>query len=208
MTRRIEQLSIDGVTVDLSKARFADTFDVAERDERNLAYDEEVVWVVIAHVSAPSFRETKQGDLTRVNVLKVKEARLLRDANLQASVLDKLGFDFRPQASLFEEVTEKDPTPKELSDSGVRLLQTLESDAVVEPDISSFEGGWDDEVDWEGDEELDRDLALVGAIAESVGANGPREEEDIYHEIEVVNGRRRFRQAADEDPALARFLGT
>lgn len=106
MARRIEQLTIDGVGIDLSKARFADTFDVAESDERRLAFDEEVVYVVVARVSTPSFRESRHGEVSRVNVLKVKEARLVKDEDTKTAILDKIKFDYRPQPSLFDEVEE------------------------------------------------------------------------------------------------------
>lgn len=200
MSRKIEQLSIDGVNVDMSKARFADTFEVTQSDERYLAYDEEVVWVVVARVSAPSFRETKGGDLNRVNVIKVKEARLLRDVNLQASVLDKMNFDFRPQKSLFEVPTkeESEPTVEEL---GVRIpVIPFSAD-----ELEDLDQELDDHLNMSGIDldDLDADLAVVGAIAEGIGTHTLPEDDVIITD----DGRRRMPLTSDDDPVLKRFLG-
>lgn len=103
MGRNIQgQFQIDGVTIDYRQARFGNTFDVSDRDSSLLATDEEVVCVVVARVSTPSFREGKKGDVKRVDVLKVTEARVVRDEPYKAAVLEALGFDYRPQPSMID----------------------------------------------------------------------------------------------------------
>lgn len=127
MARKIQQLSIDGIGVEMSKARFGDTFDVADGDERLLAFDEEVVYVVVARVSTPSFRESKSGEVSRVNVLKVKEARLVKDEASKVALLDKTKFDYRPQPSMFDtDETESDEGPEDLSELGVKLNENTD----------------------------------------------------------------------------------
>lgn len=121
MGRKNLQLTIDGVGVDLTKARFADTFEVADRDVPYLAFDEEVVYLVVARVSTPRFAETKDGEVSRVNVLKVREARLVRDEDFKFKLLEKIGFDHRPQPSLFDD-TGPDDKVEEAPEPVVRLL--------------------------------------------------------------------------------------
>lgn len=192
MSRKIDNLSIDGVGVDVSRARFADTFDVVESDERSLAFDEEVVYVVVARVAPPSFRSTKNGDVSRVNVLKVIEARLLRGDKLSESVLEKLGFDYRP-TFLGEEPT-----------------------AESEPEPSTMEDEYGDPAEWlaeEGEsplppEDEDEEMSAWLAAMKELGAGFENEPDDFEP---MVDGDRKIvgrsiSPAVEKDPVLANFL--
>lgn len=93
-----KQLSIDGTSVDASKARVSGTFDVAEGDEKNLEFDLDVVFVGVARVTTPTFRETK-GVVTRIDVLKPSEVRFIWDADERSDILEKYDFDIRVESS-------------------------------------------------------------------------------------------------------------
>lgn len=100
MTREIEELSIDGVRVDVTKCRVAGTFDVSPDDENLLVFDEEVVFVGVARVAAPAFRSAK-GEVTRTNALKVSEVRFVWNEDERDDILDLLNFEVRPGPSVF-----------------------------------------------------------------------------------------------------------
>lgn len=210
MGRKIQQLSIDGVSVDLSKARFAETFDVAEEDERLLAFDEEVVYVVIARVSTPSFRESKKnGEVSRVNVLRVKEARLVTNEELKSKVLSGVGFDYQPLPSVFdglppaEEVVPEltataqwAPTIAELEQQGVRFVDELGEDGLP---IEGIEV--DEEV--EVDEDMARLLATMKELNDEY-ENEPEDPDPILDGARKIVAEARGMRA--KDPVLDRFL--
>lgn len=195
--RKVQQLSIDGFNVDVSKARFADTFEVAERDERLLAYDEDVVYVVVARVSTPSFRESKGGEVSRVNVLKVKEARLVRDEDAKVRLLKSVGFDHSVQPSLFGPDPEPEPTVSELEEHGVRFVDN-EPEVVDEPTVEPPE---------EEPDEIDADMAAFLALTKEIGDEYENEPEDFVPRQE---GDRRIvgeaKGMAEKDPILKKFL--
>lgn len=206
MGRKVKQLSIDGIGVDLSKARFADTFDVAETDERLLAYDEEIVYVVVARVSTPSFRESvKTGDVSRVNVLKVREARLVRDEEFKSTLLEKLDFGVRPQPSLFEDETTPDPEP-EIKIREIEQTPVDVEEEIVVPDEPPAE--WYEEYKRRAQDEESEDEKIFAAasmlVDEDLGldddAPRPRPQPDTGSVLH------RFPQTSDNDPVLANFL--
>lgn len=227
MSRKIQQLSIDGIGVELSRARFGDTFDVADGDERLLAFDEEVVYVVVARVSTPSFRESKNGEVSRVNVLKVKEARLVKDEVFKTALLDKTKFDYRPQPSLFDtDETESDEGPEDLSELGVKLNDsgfTTEGGELAGEDTSgpSFDVAYEeleDEFEREQEDEFERDqhdedmkkfLELTREFADEYDLPTEDDDEDTGPVVVEDTGRgRKFdaRGAERADPVLARFM--
>lgn len=197
--------SIDGVGVDLSRARFAGSFDVVEGDESALPYDEEIVYVVVATVSGSSFAD-KKGETVKVAVLTPKEARLLRDEKLKIAILEKLNFDYTPQPSVFDdsvdetdlddraETHELGPTEPEIN--GVRLL-----DAAIEEELIPL--GEPDDID-----EDDVSFREAMAILKATNAEFENEPEDFEP---VQEGNRRIvgrtLGAAETDPVLAGFLG-
>lgn len=205
MARKIQQLSIDGVNVDLSKARFAETFDVAEGDERQLAFDEDVVYVVVARVSTPSFRESRKGEVSRVNVLKVKEARLLKNEDFKTRVLDYAGFDYRPQPSLFdgledpeEVVVNEQQSIAELEESGVRFVNEPDPEEVP---VEAYEG--DGEAEGPQDE-IDEQMATFLAITKKL--NDEYEYADDLPDDPERNIVADARGLRATDPVLDRFL--
>lgn len=205
--RKIQQLSIDGIGVELSKARFADTFDVADGDERLLAFDEEVVYVVVARVSTPSFRESKNGEVSRVNVLKVKEARLVKDEIFKSRVLDKGHFDYRPQPSLFDslEEPEAEPSVEDLAEAGVRV-RTAEPEEPVETEYSLLvEAGMDPDPEPDAqDDEMQKFLALTREIADEYDLELDEAADQDLGRRE--GGKFDARGSEKDDPVLARFL--
>lgn len=224
--RKIQQLSIDGINVELSKARFADTFDVAEGDERLLAFDEEVVYVVVARVSTPSFRESKHGEVSRVNVLKVKEARLVKDELYKGTLLDKTKFDYRPQPSLFDSIEESgsEDSVEALEAVGVKFpsqfphADDVEERRSVNPPADDYgtlmgaamASNWEAMDDSGPDDDMEKFLALTREIADEYEiALEPEPEPEPL----PVGGSRKdskvvadARGAAATDPVLARFL--
>lgn len=202
---RKNELTVDGVGVDLSKARFADTFEVAESDERLLPFDQEVVFVVVARVSTPSFREARNGDVSRVNVLKVREARLVRGAKFAGQILEKIGFDYIPILDDWDDVKAQNgqimvevETPEPVVTDGSAYVLDLSSLGGMVPTVTE-EPEMNDE-----HHDLDAFVAAMNEIAD--------EYENVPDDFEVVeDGTRRVvgdsrSPAVLEDPVLANFL--
>lgn len=99
---------VDGFTVDEYQGTFTGTFDVSGVDARHLAYDDEVLIVVRARVKPPRLKETRTGEIIRVNVLGVKEAGVVRSDRLKEHLCDVLGLEVpAPQLPFDETVRTK-----------------------------------------------------------------------------------------------------
>lgn len=84
---------VDGFTVDEYAGTFTGTFEVTGADARYLAYDDEVLIVVRARVKPPRLKETRGGEIVRVNVLGVKEAGVVRSEQLKQHLCESLGLE-------------------------------------------------------------------------------------------------------------------
>lgn len=81
---------VDSTSVTQYAGVFSGTFDVEDNDAGDLRYDREVTLVVTARVRAPRFKETKEGDLVRVNVLGVREVAVVKDEQFRSQILGRL----------------------------------------------------------------------------------------------------------------------
>ncbi len=191
---RKQQLQIDGIPVDLSKARFSNTFDVAEGDERSLAVDEDVVYVIVANVASARFASGKGGDQVRINALKVKEARLIKNEEYKTKVLAQLGFDVTPAPSMMEEEAEE-------SKAEVPVVSRIN-----EPDAPG-RGLPETEPEDEEAEQLEAELQAYLAKMKAIGDDydDPDEEELAPGESRVVA---EARGMAESDPILRNFLNS
>jgi hypothetical protein len=192
MARKTQQ-SIDGISIDLSKGRFANTFDIAEGDERYVATDEEVVFVVIARVDSVRFAPTKGGDHVRVNALKVQEARLIRDEDQKTKLLERFRFGYKPQPSLFDFDDEDKDEAKDES-LPVRFVEPDEDeDFEVEPDLDAEV----DEIDREMREFLDAAKRIADEYEEEESEPLPPGQSRVVGEAKGL---------AEKDPILKNFL--
>lgn len=113
---------VDGFTVDEHAGTFSGTFDVRGSDARYLAYDDEVLLVVRARVKPPRLKENRHGEITRVNVLAVKEAGVVRSDKLKQHLCDALGLDMPEPQLPFDDSgapaapADDIPEPAELED--------------------------------------------------------------------------------------------
>lgn len=202
---RKQQLQIDGIPVDLSKARFSNTFDVAEGDERSLAVDEDVVYVIVANVASARFASGKGGDQVRINALKVKEARLIKNDEYKQKVLAQLGFDEKPAPSMLEEEKVEDaavPVVARLIEEPYgNITEFTETEQTLLEDAGLVES--DDE-----SEELEAELQAYLAKMKEIGDayDGP----DIEQLDELLPGQSRVvgeaKGMAEDDPVLRNFL--
>lgn len=85
--------NVDGVTIDSHKGVVSGAFEVTDAEASLLALDEEVMIVVTARVKAPRFKEAANGDLSRIAVLKVKEARVVSNPQMFRELADNLNFE-------------------------------------------------------------------------------------------------------------------
>ena len=197
---RKQQLQIDGITVDLSKGRFANTFDIADGDEKYVATDEEVVFIVVARVNSVRFAPSKGGDHVRVNALKVQEAHLVRDEQEKTKLLERHRFEYKPMPSLVdveaEEYGEDLPVrfvgkPSEVPEETLEALSTTVS--CICPKLTCpVHGSWET-----SDEEMQKFLETSKAIADEYDS------EDVPTSRVVAEAK----GMAKDDPVLARFLG-
>lgn len=122
MKREISD-SVDGITVENFAAAFSGTVDIDLPDARYMRYDDELVIVATVRVKMPRLRESKSGDITRVNVLGVKEVGLVRSEQMKQTLCERLGLNLDGQMRFEVEVpapesefddTEVPPQPAEI----------------------------------------------------------------------------------------------
>lgn len=189
---RKTQLSLDNVSADLSRARFSNTFDIEEGDEKFIGLDEEVVYIVIARVDSVRFAPTKGGEHARVNALKVQEARLVTDEDKKSTLLEGFNFGYKPMPSLFDVLDDDD----EVIDQ-VPVRPLVEEN--VEPDPDAPEGDVDEDED-----EIDREMReFLEAAKRLADEYDPAEDDLPPGESRVVL---EAKGAEADDPVLRRFL--
>lgn len=105
---------VDGFNVDEYQGTFTGTFEVRGSDARYLAYDDEVMLVVRARVKPPRLKETKGGDIIRVNVLAIKEAGVVRSDDLKKHLSSTLGLDMPADQLTLDDV---EPEKNDVLDS-------------------------------------------------------------------------------------------
>jgi hypothetical protein len=74
-----QTFDLDGAPVAYCEGGFAAKFDMDASDAKAVSYGDTVVLVVVARVGLPSFRETKEGDIVRVNKFEVKASKVADD---------------------------------------------------------------------------------------------------------------------------------
>lgn len=112
MGRKLDRIEVDGVAVDGVKARFSNRFDIHEDDIKDLAFDEEGLMLVAYHVGSPSSSQSKKsGEVFRINVLNVKEARVIHNQALVRDIMERMDFEEPLQESLFDGSTETTVRP-------------------------------------------------------------------------------------------------
>lgn len=71
-----QRFVLDGQPVSYCEGGFAAKFDMDSADAENTEYGDTVVLVVVARMGLPGFRETKEGEVVRINKFEVKAARV------------------------------------------------------------------------------------------------------------------------------------
>jgi hypothetical protein len=74
-----KQQSFDGFPVEMYAGRFGGTFDLEFSEASSISFDDEVTFVVRGRAAGVDIRETKQGDLKRINVFDVQSVAVLSD---------------------------------------------------------------------------------------------------------------------------------
>lgn len=92
--------TIDAFAVDGNEMRVSGRVNIVPSDARELGYDGEVLIVMLGRMSTPTFRETKDGDVLRVDVMKPIEARVVSTYADRKKLMDKMGFEHEAQLSL------------------------------------------------------------------------------------------------------------
>lgn len=91
------QSRFDGLAVDEFKARFAGTFDLADRDAMQMGLDGEVMIVVVARLNGASITETSTGDVRRTNKLAVRSVAVVRSQLDREEIADRYGLETMQQ---------------------------------------------------------------------------------------------------------------
>lgn len=105
---------VDSTPVDNYAGVFSGGFDVEAIDQELMKYDRDVTLVVRCRVKPPRYKETKDGDLTRVNVLGVREVAVLREED-EKQILQRLNLQDLAQMTLYDGPA--DPGGPEIVDS-------------------------------------------------------------------------------------------
>ena len=92
---------VDSTPVDNYAGVFSGGFDVEAIDQELMKYDRDVTLVVRCRVKPPRYKETKDGDLTRVNVLGVREVAVLREED-EKQILQRLNLQDLAQMTLYD----------------------------------------------------------------------------------------------------------
>lgn len=71
-----QTFDLDGCPIAYCEGGFAAKFDMDADDAKAVSYGDTVVLVVVARVGLPSFRETKEGDIIRINKFETKAAKV------------------------------------------------------------------------------------------------------------------------------------
>lgn len=137
MTRKA-QATLDGISVNNNKARFSGTVDLEDVEAEAASLDEVLVMVVVANVKDVQAKLDRTGDLDRINVMKVTDARLLT-GELKALLVDKLGLygaDTVPPATITRDV---DLTTGEVLDPDDSDSAVFSPAGTEIPDEESYE---------------------------------------------------------------------
>lgn len=102
--------TVDGIAVDEDRCRVSGQVHVEPEDAGSLHVGSDVMVVLMARVTGPTFKESK-GEITRVNVLKPLELRLIKDGEFREEVVQTLQFDYADVGDdpLAEEEKEAEP---------------------------------------------------------------------------------------------------
>lgn len=87
---RTAQTSIDGINVDFYKFRKSGSVEVEEPEADAAVMDAVVVTVEVSKVDDVQYKSDKDGNVTRIAVLKTTEARVL-EGDLKALLVERLG---------------------------------------------------------------------------------------------------------------------
>jgi hypothetical protein len=85
--------TVDGIAVDEDRCRVSGQIHVEPEDAGSLHVGSDVMVVLMARVTGPTFKESK-GEITRINVLKPLELRLIKDGDFRDEVVQTLRFDY------------------------------------------------------------------------------------------------------------------
>lgn len=118
---------VDSTPVDNYQGVFSGGFDVEAIDQELMKYDRDVTVVVTCRVKPPRYKETKDGDLTRVNVLGVKEVAVLHEED-EKQILQRLNLQELSQMTLYEGPA--DPGGPEVVD-----VEAVEVEEEDDPDV-------------------------------------------------------------------------
>lgn len=221
--------TVDSFPVDEHMMRVSGRVDVRHSDANLMPYDGEVLVVMLGRMTTPSYSESKEGDVIRVNVMKPIEVRVVKDLKDRRKMMEGLNFDHEAQL-VFTEV--KDGPETGTTGSPITLLDMTRprpepevEDDGVEEDVA-VEGqsvplvGWDDEyadpiVLGDDDDEPFIDDSPIEDDYTVEGEDEPmtdEEEAEFLRQFMGVSSRndrpdRRVRiKTHDSDPILKNFL--
>lgn len=172
---------VDSTSVTQYAGVFSGTFDVEDSDAGDLRYDREVTLVVTARVRAPRFKETKEGDLVRVNVLGVREVAVVKDEQFRSEILGRLNLqELAP--TLFTTLSDWEADLRHREEHEVVAEQTLDGTEEPQPYVG-------DEPEEEEEEEDESEYVFSPGASPGPLADPPS-----------------WAGAGSQDPVLARFL--
>lgn len=121
---------VDSTPVDNYQGVFSGGFDVEAIDQELMKYDRDVTVVVTCRVKPPRYKETKDGDLTRVNVLGVKEVAVLHEED-EKQILQRLNLQELSQMSLYD--GPRDPGGPEVVATSTDVEDEEDDEDVFQP---------------------------------------------------------------------------
>lgn len=147
MARKIVD-DVDGFTVDGFAGTFSGKFKVEGSDARYMAYDDEVLMVVKVRVKMPRFTENAKGEFTRVNVLRVDEAAIVRSDPLRKHLCETFGFDQAQaqQLPLDTSFSSQDVLPEDLEEENTIDVEVVQQPNSADgPKVAKFnlDDDWD-----------------------------------------------------------------
>lgn len=141
--------TIDSFGVDEHMLRVSGRVNVLHSDASEMPYDGEVLIVMLGRMTAPSYSETKDGDVIRVNVMKPIEVKVVKDIKTRRKIMEGQNFEHEAQM-IFTDMAVGSGAETGPSESPITLLD-LQNEArkvlEVDPDIDSADveitGGFD-----------------------------------------------------------------
>lgn len=178
------QERLDGLEVMRWLARFSGTVELSEDDADHMGIGKGVIVVAWARVAAPSFKETADGDLARVDVLKPEEIAVVT-GELRDQCFELLSFGAAPGQERLSMPPPPEPTAAPPAvDPETGEIETSNGDAPTPDPIEAIRDVVQDDGELAGPQPGDGEL-VAGDTTQQLGS--------------VYDGRRR-------DQTLARFL--